>query len=372
MKTEFYYGMSSFSSEPIHFDRRKNKLPNGMVFGQAGAGKTFMAKNEICQVIGKTADPIIIIDEGGEYSNLATEVNPFDEKSEYHINPLDVYIGNNTFCNREEIIPYYVTLAMFEEIIGRPLNAYESNVVERSCNAVFEPFTEHLKEHLRTDGKHCDYASNPTLKDVADAAPELRLIEKFNSVYMYIDRYFSYKTNMPDDRAIQLAWRKVPLPHKITKAAYTACLHYVWNRLVQHHDNMSNAKEYEHLWVYLENADVAFHSVTKGLTNSLMNLYCRSNRQYGGIVTLIAQDYTDILNSEQGRACINNTEFLRFLNINQNNRENIRKMYGLSDDMLESIYDVSYGYGLLCINSNWISFELRNEINEHLPDKTKS
>lgn len=397
--TKIYYGTAYFSGEPICFDRRNGNImyPNGMVFGQAGYGKTFMVKHEICQVINKTADHIIIIDEGGEYGGLATGVNPFDEESEYHINPLDVYIGNDT-C--EHNIPYSAALAMFEEMIGRPLAPYECAAVERACDAVFEPFTESLK----TEGKCCDYTDNPTLKDVADvlvliALPkpsELRLIvalketiqretdnenkglssrvtdciestfcynavgglsDEIRKIHVYIDRYFSYKTNMPDDRVIQLAWRH--MPHKMTKAAYTACLHYAWNRLVQHRDTMSNARECKYLWIYLENADVAFHSVTKGLANSLMNLY-RTSRPYGGIVTLIAMDYTNILNSDEGRACISNTEFLRFLNMSPDDRENIRKMYHLSDDMMESIHNVSCGHGLLSINSNWIPFELRS------------
>lgn len=397
--TKIYYGTDYFSGEPICFDRRNGNVmyPNGMVFGQAGFGKTFMVKHEICQVIGKTTDQIIIIDEGGEYGGLATGVNPFNEESEYHINPLDVYISSNDTC--ENNIPYGAALAMFEEMIGRPLAPFECVAVERACDAVFEPFTERLK----AEGKCCDYAGNPTLKDVADvllALPkpsELRLIvalketiqretdndnkelssrvndciektfcysvfggltEEIRKICLCIDRYFSYKTNMPDDRVIQLAWRR--MPHKITKAAYTACLHYAWNRLVQHRDTMSNARECKYLWIYLENVDAAFRSGTKGLANSLMDLYRRS-RPYGGIITLIAQDYTDILNSDEGRACISNTEFVRFLNMNPDDRENIRKMYHLSDDMMKSIHNVSCGHGLLSINSNWIPFELRKE-----------
>lgn len=407
LETEIYYGTTYFSGEPICFDRRNIMYPNGILFGQAGTGKQWAAIHEIQQVIQNTNDDIIILDVDGYYarderiSEAVTQVNPFDlfdEKSEYHINPLDIYIGNDTFCNREDIIPYDAALAMFEEIIGRPLAPYECAAVERACDAVFEPFTERLK----AEGKCCDYANNPTLKDVADvliALPkpsELRLIvalketiqretdnenkelssrvtdcidstfcysavggliDEINKIYLYIDRYFSYKTNMPDDRVIQLAWWR-NLPHRFAKAAYTACLHYAWNRLVQHRDTMSNAKEYKYLWIYLENADTAFRSVTKGLTNSLMNLYRRS-RPYGGIVTLIAQDYTDILSSDEGRACIVNTEFIRFLSMNPTDRENIRRMYNLSDNMIESIHDVPCGHGLLYINSNWIPFELR-------------
>lgn len=393
METGIYYGTTYFSGEPICFDRRNAIYPNGMVFGQAGCGKTYAVKQEINQVIRKTTDPIIIIDEGGEYGDLATEVNPFYKVSKYHINPLDVYIGDDACKNS---IPYGAALAMFEEIIGRPLDTYECAAVERACNTVFEPFIKRLK----TEGNRCDYADNPTLKDVADvliALPkpsELRLMvalketikresdndnkelssrvndciektfcysavggitEEIYKVYLYIDRYFSYKTNMPDDRVIQLAWWYVP--YKMTKAAYAACLHYAWNRLVQHRDAMSSAKEYKHLWIYLENADAAFCSVTKGLTNSVMNLYRRS-RPYGGVVTLIARDYTDILNSDEGRACIVNTEFIRFLRMNPTDRENIQKMYRLSDDMMEHICDVSYRHGLLSINSNWIPFQL--------------
>lgn len=77
METKFYYGEKCSSCEPILFDRRNAKHPNGFVFGLPGAGKIYAVKHEICQVIRKTSDPIIIIDECGEYSDLATGVNPF-------------------------------------------------------------------------------------------------------------------------------------------------------------------------------------------------------------------------------------------------------------------------------------------------------
>lgn len=393
METKFYYGEKCSSCEPILFDRRNAKHPNGFVFGLPGAGKTYAVKHEICQVIRKTSDPIIIIDEGGEYSDLATEVNPFCEASKYHINPMDVYISDDS-C--ESNIPYGAALAMLEEMIGRPLETYECAAAKRACNTVFEPFIKRLK----AQGKRCDYAANPTLKDVADvliALPkptELRLIaalketiqretdndnkalssrvndciektfcysavggltEEIHKIHLYINMYFSYKTNMPDDRVIMLSWRY--MPNKMTKASYTACLNYAWNRLVQHRNDMSNAKEYKHLWIYFDNADTAFHSVTKGLANSVMNLYRRS-RLYGGIVTLIALDYTGILKSDEGRACIVNTEFLRLLRMNPTDRENIQKMYHLSDDMMEYICDAPCWHGLLAINSKWIPFEL--------------
>lgn len=394
VETKFYYGKRCSSGEQIMIDRRSIQRPNGFVFGQPGSGKTLAIKQEINQVIHKTADPIIIIDEGGEYSGLATGVNLFDERSAYHINPLDVYIGNNT-CER--IIPYDAAFAMLEEMIGRPLAPYECAAIERACDIVFDPFIQRLK----TEEKCCDYADNPTLKDVADvliALPkpsELRLIvalketiqretnnenknlssrvndciektfcysavggltEEIHRIYVYIDSYFSYKTNMPDDRVIQLAWRY--MPNNIGKAAYTACLRYAWNRIVQHREAMSNAKKYGYLWIYLENTDGAFRSVTKGLANSLTELYRRS-RPYGSIVTLIAQDYMDILNSDKGRACIVNTEFIRFLSMSPADRENIRDLYHLSDDMMEYICNAPCGHGLLAVNSDWIPFELK-------------
>lgn len=395
LDTEIYYGVTSLPSDPkpILFDRRIKCL-NGMVFGQASCGKTHTVKHEICQVIRKTTDPIIIIDESGEYGDLATEVNPFYEVSKYHINPLDVYISNTT-CECERIIPYDAALAMFEEIIGRPLDTYECAAVERACNTVFEPFIQRLK----IEKKCCDYAENPTLKDVADvliALPkpsELRLItalketiqretntdnkalssrinnciektfcysavggliEETHRIYVYVNSYFSYKTNMPDDRAIQLVWRH--MPNNIGKAAYTACLLYAWNRLVQHREAMSNAKKYGYLWIYLENTDSAFRSVTKGLANIMTELYRRS-RPYGGVVTLIAQGYTDILNSDEGHTCIINTKFIRFLSMNPTDCQNIKFLYHLSDDIMEYVCNAPCGQGLLAVNSDWIPFK---------------
>lgn len=44
--------------------------------------------------------------------------------------------------------------------------------------------------------------------------------------------------------------------------------------------------------------------------------------------------------------------------MNPTDRENIQKMYHLSDDMMEYICDAPCEHGLLAINSKWIPFEL--------------
>ena len=153
-KDGFYYGYNTVSGNEIWYDRKNSHLPNGLILGSAGSGKTWAAIDEIIQVIDKTNDDIIIFDKEGYFvyseqvkGNL-TSVSPYDRNSEYHINPLDVYITAYDDTNISEKITITDTIdktfCLMEGIICRNLTNAEKSVIADKVKELFIPFVKYL------------------------------------------------------------------------------------------------------------------------------------------------------------------------------------------------------------------------------------
>ena len=353
----FSYGKSLADKQKVAFDRTDcyEHTPNMMIFGQAGTGKTWAVVNEIQQVLDNTEDDVIILNAEGfcardeRIKSKIVCIAPFEPDSKWHINPLDIHGYEAYEADKGKRIfegVKAVAVNLIEEIIKRPTVSYERVIIHDACDRTFKPFLERLE---RT-GEQSNSERNPTLSDIAEELvcnsaalrdneqlwKSLKDVIKKNrnennkvmadSVTLYLDElfsrqayndlhrdivaklpfikeYFSYKTNMPADRAVQLSWRGV----KVESACNLACLYYVWNRLVCNHQNDYR----KHLWIYQENADTVFSRATP-LPTILGEIYRRC-RPYGGIMTLVSQSVADVIRGTDGRVCFDNTStFLVF------------------------------------------------------------
>lgn len=354
----FYYGRNAISGNDILFDRKHSRLPSGLIIGSAGSGKSWAAAHEIAQVLDNTDDNVIIIEKEGFYSyderisDRVTSVSPYDSNSEYHINPLDVYITECTDRNEHETITNIVerAISLIEEILDKALYNAEKCVVADAVNNIFEPFLQ----HLHNSNTKCDYKLNPSLSDVVEyifaladnsdsaeiSAEIIALSTELRREEALINKYFSFKTNMPHDRAraVVLTWKDTP--HFLHAALYAGCVMYSWNRLLQ------NREVQKYSWIYLEDFDSLLNKKTESVLALVFELFKRS-RPYGGIVTLIAQSVEELKKTETGNACFVSAGFIRCMSCKCQDRNTISKVFGLHDDILEYISSAPVGSGLL-------------------------
>lgn len=81
-------------------------------------------------------------------------------------------------------------------------------------------------------------------------------------------------------------------------------------------------------------------------------------RPYGGIVTLSAFSFCDVLKTETGQAVISNVGSFRFLSLAPNCRYKLKELFGFSDEMLGYVTDQSAGSGIFYNNRDPIPFRM--------------
>lgn len=396
----FNYGKSLADKQKVAFDRTDcyGHTPNMMIFGQTGKGKQWAAVHEIQQVLEKTDDEVIILDAEGFYARderireKVVRIDPFAPDSKWHINPLDIHgyeagEGKGIFEGVKA-----VAVNLIEEIIERPTVSYERAIIHDACDRTFKPFLERLE---RT-GEQSNSEHNPTLDDVVEDLVCNSVAQRDNeqlwkslkdvieknrnennkvmadSVTLYLDKlfsrqayndlhrdivaklpfvkeYFSYKTNMPADRAIQLSWRG----SEVESACNLACLYYVWNRLVCNRQNDYR----KHLWIYQENADTVFSRATP-ISTILGEIY-RKCRPYGGIMTLVSQSVADVIRGTDGKACFDNTSTFLVFGLCSEDARIMLQISGFGTKDMMCVKNGIAGIGTLYREHNWTPVTFR-------------
>ena len=90
--------MNLLSKNPVIVDRKKQLNGNGCVLATAGAGKSFIIKFMIEQIMNKYPDDdVIIVDLNTEYNNIIKEFNgqtlEISNTSKTYLNPFHMDIG---------------------------------------------------------------------------------------------------------------------------------------------------------------------------------------------------------------------------------------------------------------------------------------
>lgn len=397
-KNGFDYGENRVTKAPIRYDRRRSNLPHAFVFGMSGTGKSSVNAAEMAEIIKNTDDDIIAVNDFGDYRmlhNLGMQTIEFG-KEKYHINAMDVVVNNSWLENERELVCELCdkATAIMEALCNRDLKANEINAVYSATEDVMQPFVHKLIE----EGKNYDPENNPTFMDVMNKLRERckdksnialveavrSMIEKkrtsensqlgekietvlrngiysydYQDMFSYLDKYsdwldalFGHKTDIPDNRAITL-WGSTPA--KMQKACYAICINYIWNRMRLNRIFCEENHVGKRIWAYFDDVDFIFSGCSKYMQENLMHIVKRC-RPYGGIVTLSAFSFCDVLRAETGQAVINNVGSFRFLSLAPNCRYELKELYGFSDEMLEYVKDMPAGSGIFYNCRNCIPF----------------
>lgn len=365
-----FYGINAISKNMIMYDRKRSKLANGLIFGQSGSGKSFLGKGEIIPNILDTDDDIIILDPENEYRVVAEKfgdisvVIDFELKSDYCINPCDMSMEWNDpkATPLAEKCDYMVGLV--ESIMGRgrECNSFEVNAIHKATEAMYADYIDIMTQR-KNDGNPVDIDTEicPTLVDFyrcleAQRTPEANKI--VNQIEPYcIGQYniFAHKTNVPTGNRITV-YNLLSLPEKMKEMAMKVCLSNIWTRIVKNRDMNEKYGLSKAIWVYMDEFHLFFQ--TEASVNTIMS-YWKRVRKFGGILTGLTQDCSDLLRTQQGTAMFNNTGFFVFLNQSPIGRSQLQQLYGISDTLIDYIKDKPQGQGLIYNGSVLIPFDYK-------------
>ena len=365
-KHGLFYGINAVSGNAQMINRRYLPLGNGLIFGQAGSGKSFFAKCEIAvNYLASDDDDFVILDPENEFTPLAKAYNgavvDISMNSESHINPLDM----NMEWSEKDATPLAekcdLMVSIVESILGggRECNAFEVAAIHAATEKIYAPYIAEMNERREKSpdpANEPDLDPNicPTLIDFYEALKEQNSVEGHKisqAIQPYcIGQYnaFAHRTNI-DPRARICVFQLVHLPEKMKEMAMKVCLSHIWTRVVKNRQRNQKYGTAKRLWVYLDEFHLFMQ--TSSARTSLIAYYKRV-RKYGAIMTGITQDVADIVGDIRSQGIFSNTGFFVYFHQSVLGQRALQSVNNnnVSDALMEYVSNKGVGVGLLQTN----------------------
>lgn len=342
-----YYGVNSVSKNLLLFNRKKLQNASGFIFGTSGSGKSFSAKRELIDVYLRTDDDIIYIDPERECASLALklggELVHISNSSKNYINPFDI---NLNYSDKDDPVTMKSDFieSLFDLILGgkKGLDPIQLSIIDDCIDEIYEPYLKSL-----------DPNDMPTFAEFYEALKK-QDHPQANDLALALRRYtkgklsvFSNRTNIDIDNRL-IVFDTKDLGTQLKTMGLLIVLDQVWNRITKNRSKGKNT------WIYIDEIYLLFNNDYSA--NFLYELYKRA-RKWGGIPTGITQDVNDLLSSKNARSMLANSQFVMMLNQEYENREELSKLFSLSETQSNFITNSKIGNGLMRCGAAIVPFE---------------
>lgn len=297
-----YYGQNQLSNNVITVDRKADlNTGSGVVLGSSGSGKSVTVKSmEIIPTYLKNPeDRIIIVDPEDEYSDIGRE---------FGAQLVDIFIGSKSHLNLLDLPDVSqlkdedndpigdksnLLMGLFESILDE-VGDVEYTIIDRVTRETYRRFE-------KSD-------QTPTLKDWHDILeeqeePEAQELALKSEIYAKgSQNIFAHETNVDiTDRFVIFNLKR--LTGKLKPFAMMVIQDYIWNQVVASQGQLTTRIYFDEVQLYFkEEAQAIFFT----------ELYSRV-RKYGAIATAITQNIETLMNKEEGRKLVSNSEFMILL-----------------------------------------------------------
>lgn len=331
-----YYGINAISKNLIVANRKELLNANGFILGVSGSGKSFAAKREILSLALSTDHDILVIDPESEFpplvSALGGEVVKISATSPNHINALDMEAGYGDGGNPVVLKSEFI-LSLCEQLMGAgKLGAKEKSVIDRCAVNAYRPYVKNgykgAPPTLREFHAELLKQPEPEARDVALA------IELFTNGSL---NTFAQQTNVDTSSRI-ISYDIRDLGRQLLPVGMLVVLDSIFNRVIR------NRERGRATWIFIDEIYLLFSQEYSA--NFLFTLWKRV-RKYNAACTGITQNIEDLLQSHTARTMLSNSEFTLLLNQSANDRLEIAKLLGISENQLSYVTNAESGSGLL-------------------------
>ena len=355
-----YYGVNSQTNNLIFVNRLTRNNQSAVILGIPGGGKSFIAKNEMQQIIlTQPKSQIFVIDPEREYvaqcKLMKGDVIKISSGSNNvnHINPLDLDITPDEDGERaplQEKVDFIIGLVL--RMMGRDaiLTGSDKNVIDQVVTEMYAPYLEYLHEHnIYYCAEQC-----PTLVDFCQmlrSRKELNAKEIANQIQIYCTgsfNTFAHKTNINTDNSKIVVYDISSIGENLKELGMYICLTDVWNRMI------SNKGRGFRTWLYLDE----FYLILKEKASAeYLQMIWKRARKWGGCPTGITQNVEDLFATHEGTTIIETSDMITMLKQAPNNRAQLSAMLNISEEQQEFIGNVNQGEGLLYLGGTLIPFK---------------
>lgn len=339
-------GINQLSKNVIAYDRTKSIAPNGFILGKPGRGKSVNAKSQIIQLLCR--DPkarVLVLDPEGEYGGLCkllpdTQLIQLTQASNAKFNPLDI---NDTYSDDESPLSFKADFIMsLVDMMTQGMTQEQLNILDRCVRLIYAPYFETKNA-----------ANMPTLQTLYDeirrqpetAAQGLATnIERFVVGSMNM---FNARTNVNLDARL-IVFDTKELQKNLAPVALLVLLDQVWNFIT------SGRAHGAHTWFFVD--EMQLLKDNQYAVNYLDQLFSRA-RKWGAVPTGITQNVERVLQVDQFRFMIANSDFLVILGQSKTDTDALGDVLKLSNEQKKAVRISGVGEGLLLANGKIIQFE---------------
>lgn len=346
-----YMGRNMLSKRHIFYDRKNAVAPNGFILGKPGRGKSVTAKNSIVWTL--MTDPearIIVLDPEGEYGNLCHELDgqwiKISASTSTFINPMDLSLGYSSedADTMSDPLPLKCdfVVSMVRQMIGGAISSIEETLVDRACARIYAKYLETGNEE-----------DMPILEDLWNelkAQPEPQAKELATTIERYVTgsmRVFNHHTNVNMDNRL-IVFDTKDLGSNLAPLSLLILLDQTWNIITQ------GRKDGHNVWFFVDELQLIMDN--KQARDYFDTLYSRS-RKWFAIPTGITQNVTRLLDCEEMRLMVQNSDFLMILGQSYQDARALAECLSLSDSQFRTIRSAGVGEGLLVAEKKIIPYQ---------------
>ncbi|MFT9278571.1 MAG: hypothetical protein ABF532_09180 [Bifidobacterium sp.] len=346
--TGTWYGTNARSGNALAVDRTLLMNQNGFTLGTTGSGKSQENKLEMLTTFLKSGDDMIVVDPEHEYTPLCeaihgTEVE-ISASSSQMLNPMDIVLDNAGDGNPVRAKAVSV-LSMIGALIGGTTG------LEPAAKGLLDRCIIGLYAELQSDPGR----PQPTLHDLRDRL--LALNEPMGEqIALELEMYtegslsgFSGHTNVNlDNRFVN--FDVSGLDGELRTFGMMVVLDAVWNRVLR------NRQAGKRTWLWIDEFHRFFGN--EYAAKQFLDIYKRG-RKYGLGVTGITQNIEELLENNEARLMLSNSDFLVLMNQNASDADTLSELMRLSPEQRAFFTGVNAGQGLIKVGSAWIPFDGR-------------
>lgn len=348
-----YYGQNQLSNNVITVDRKADlNTGSGVVLGSSGSGKSVTVKTMeiIPTYLKNTEDRIIIVDPEDEYSDIGRA---------FGAQLVDIFIGSSSHLNLMDLPDVSQLKDEDSDPIGDKSNLlmglFES-ILDEVGDVQYTIIDRVTRETYR---RFADEDRVPTLRDWHDVLeeqeePEAKELALKSEIYAKGSQdIFAHETNVDiTDRFVVFNLKR--LTGKLKPFAMMVIQDYIWNQVVASQGKVTTR-------IYFDEVQLFFKEEAQAIF--FTELYSRV-RKYGAIATAITQNIETLMNKEEGRKLVSNSEFMILLKHKKSDLQALSKAITLTPTLTRYIEKPkSKGTGLIVAGQIVVPFE--NPIPKH-------
>ena len=335
-----YMGENAMSHNLLLCDKSKLMNPNSFILGVPGAGKSFLAKQQIVYLALSTEDDILVCDPEGEYGivkELGGEQIDIYAGSPHHINALDMVEGygegSDSLADKSEFV-----LSLFEQLDKKGIRARERSLIDRCLGAVYEEY--------KAGGEVPTLSSlrGMLLRQDEPEARDLALdLELFTGGSLDV---FAHPTNV-DTSNRMIVYNIQRLGKQLKTMGLLVITDAILNRVTQ------NWQKGKRTHIFIDEFHVVFENEISG---AFFNSAWRRFRKRNAYPTALTQNVEFLLDSVLASTMLSNSEHIVMLNQAPRDRQRLAELLAISEEQLGYITNAEPGSGLLRYGGTLIPF----------------